>query len=199
MKLALIHSVTENYQPLVNVCYPNHQDYAANHNYDCLLKIDNERPLFGRFYYAIDMLKQYDAVAIIDIDLLFSNKQIKLEDKLGNYDLVTGRDVNGLNCSIVIIRNSEWSFKFWENYFSHIWDVSCAEQTTLAYNLCVADKAKWSVVNQQRELFSILGQHYDRYDINEEYQEGDFCLTLPGLSLEKRIEILSDYKNKLLC
>jgi hypothetical protein len=199
MKLALVQSAGDNYQNITDICLPNHQQYAKKHGYDCLFKIDNNNLLSGRFIYALQVLAQYDAVCVVDMDLLFMNLSVQLEDKLGNFDLVSGQDINGLNSSVVIIRNSKWSFDFWNNYFNHYWAyTSCGEQTTLAYHLCAADKSKWTIL-PPRNLFSYLSKRlYNRDYLSEEYQHGDFAITTPGISLEDRATVLSEYVEKVI-
>jgi hypothetical protein len=196
MRIALVQSANDQYQRVVDLCLPNHKEYADKHGYDCLFRVDNDRPVFGRFYYAFEVLPHYDAIAIVDMDLVFLNQTQKLEDKLGTYDLVTGQDKNGMNCSIVIVRNSQWSFDFWEKYFKNKWDTLCADQTTLAYHLVTADKTKWHIP-PQRVLFSYLSKRlYNRDCPQEEYQDGDFALTTPGTSFGDKMTVLGEYANK---
>lgn len=188
-KLLLIHSSTRSWQSLVDLCLPNHQEYCNKHGYHCV-NYWEDNPLIGRFIHAYEELPKYDIVAIADMDLLFMNHSVKLEDKLGHYDFVIGRDLNGINASLVIIRNTEWARNFLEYALNHQWNTVCPDQTTLAYNLCCADKTKWHVVQPQRELISYRGT--GRNMPEEEYQDGDFILTTPGMEYHKRIKILKD-------
>jgi hypothetical protein len=192
MNVSVLSVWDRGYSPLAKITTPNHQRYCAQQGYSWIGLGDYQcarGPVWGRFEVLADHLAQVDLLAVVDVDLIFTSMDTKLEE-LAEADVCLGSDMNGVNCGLMLYRRSEWSLDFvrkvWEAgpRFSHYPN---PEQSTLAHLLFLEPKDRWHV-HAQRVMNSYMESLYNRTNPEGEWQVGDFVLHLPSLPLNTRID-----------
>jgi hypothetical protein len=199
MKIGVFTLYTPGWQPLADVTLPVMQKYCARHGYDLTVHCggfgDRSR-LIGlqKTSMALMLLARFDALWVVDLDVLVTNHDIKLESFLDDdHGLFVCHDSNhGLNAGSYLIRNTEQARAF----------LRVVLGTELAPGECEQDAMqkvlKYS--NFSNGFCKVLGHpsinsyRYDIYGETKTHEEGqwsagDFALHLPGMTNAKRIEI----------
>lgn len=207
-KIGLLTAYYDNYKPLAEIVVPNLQGYCRKHEYGFYNYILS--PLGAHYSFKrIKMLRElfsYEAIDIIfctDIDILITNHNIKIESFLDNkHDFYITKDVNGINAGNFIIKNTVWSRAFLDFILSKQ-DSFDNDQVVLE---SIKDDVQWNSKIKILSHPSINSYIYDNYGENwgvigdrkiekpteeeGDWREGNFVLHLPGIPLDKRIEIL---------
>ena len=198
MNIAIISAWDKKYDALANITSPNHKMYCDKHGYE-LVTVNNwegtwegRGPQWSRLDVARKTLHRFDAIFIIDIDMIITNMNIKIED-LATHDFVCTYDVNGFNAASIILKNTEWAINFIDKYWTvgnRYLNFPNPEQTCMAHLLICEPKDKWDI-KPQRTMNSFPYQYYEDLDFPEgTWAPEDFILHTPALPLEQRIEIL---------
>ena len=159
--------------------------------------------------------KEYDYVVWIDSDVVITNYEIPLEkffngrpgtneDERWGGDIVLSRDPNGLHATVIIMRRTPHTLGFsWANLnagMTYFQLDGWADQLSMRMflqtppysemihyhsvkTLCAMPPGIYPIPTRVRELY--------------EWEPGDFSLHLSALSTEKRIEIASEYVERL--
>lgn len=197
---------SDSWKGLADIVLPNANEYAHKHGYYILFK--SYPDVFSgyekiRHINAIFKTLVVDAVWSLDLDTLITNHTKKIEDFIDNeHDYFICKDYNSINAGSFIIRKSEWS----ENFMQYVMEqegkekMYCEQNGIEAYMKEFPNDEKIKILPHP----SINSYLYENYpDIppqtheQGEWIEGDFLLHLPGIGLEKRIEIMSKIKPKL--
>lgn len=194
MNIAIVTSWNAAYQPLADLVIPNRQAYCDRHGYT--LVTDNnfiERAgQWGKIDLARRTLPEFDAVFVMDLDAIFTNENLIIED-LADRDMTCTRDLNGFNNGQFIIKNTEWA----RQLLDVVWTLGAGwshypnpDQSCLVHHLVCEDQGRWSV-KPQRSMNSYLHREHGLDCPVGEWQPGDFVLHVPNLSLSKRLAVLS--------
>lgn len=188
---------TPSWEPLAEVVLPAVRKYCSKHDYrKCFLCSDEDEDwALNKITYLsfFDDLWEYDVLWVLDLDTLITNPEIRFTDFVDfKHDIFICKDVNGINAGSWIIRNTEASRRFVETIVNNF----DAPHEQILMNRYL-DMVKVKYLPHP----SINSYKYELYDYGEktheegQWQEGDLLLHLPGLSLEKRIEIFKEYEN----
>jgi hypothetical protein len=207
MRIAMVSAWDKTMQGVADVTLANRQAYCERHGYGCIFSGNwegKQHPIWARIKLAMDHLYEWDWLCVADIDLIIMNGGVKIEEVLGlpsipqSIDLVCSYDINGLNAGILFLKNTQWVAKFLGGLWSRSLDnpATMWEQTCIACMLYREPKDKWVCLPQRwfnSYLYELYGAMPGDYFPNGQYCPGDFVLHLPGVSNEKRIEVLGDY------
>lgn len=192
MTAAVYIYYTPSWQELADLTLPVVHDYCAKHNYKPFIHESKhndswaDRKMYGiRIFF--ELWQDYDFIWVLDCDTLITNHSIPFTQLVDyEHDIFITQDVNGINAGSWIIRNTPESLKFVET----IIDNFDAPHEQILMNRYL-DMVKVKYLPHP----SINSYKYELYDYGEkshsegQWEPGDLLLHLPGLSLEKRIEI----------
>lgn len=198
MKITLLTVHSPNWKSLTDLTLPNWRAYCRKHGYDFIARSHKDSPdrFFNwlRFEDAYDYLHLYDmaeVMMLIDADTICTNPDIKIESLLvEDHDFYITKDANGLNAGVQIWRANNWSERFMfevlELRNKHDGDQRAIEELLPRY----MDRTK---ILPQSSMNSYINSEYMPSEQNAEgdWRENHFILHLPGLSMSRRIEILS--------
>lgn len=195
MKIAILMLYTESWQGIAGVSVPNAAEYCHRHHYDLKLEVyEKEFSGFEKLHHIKKLLEKYDAVWPLDCDTLITNHKIRLEDFLAEQDFYITKDYNGVNAGSFIIKKSNRYPKLIDfliscQKYEHIY----CEQDAIA-NYIKDDPSNGIKILPHPSINSYLYENYP--DIPPQTHEqgqweiGDFVLHLPGIGMERRMEIL---------
>jgi hypothetical protein len=202
MRICILILYTEGWSEIAKIVLPNVKEYCDKHGYslDAILYRDSEyKSDFGykKLTEIKRLLKNFDIVWSLDMDTLITNHNYKVEDFLGEHDFYITKDVNGINGGSFIVKNSAWSIAFLD---------ICGLQKGLEGMHCEQDAINYYYPNfkdyikilPHPSINSYKYELYPEFKLPQEgqWEEGDFVLHLPGLSIERRIKELKKTKIK---
>lgn len=207
MKICIIILYSKSWQEIADIVIPNLEKYAKKHNYNTFVRC-YEEPFSGfeKLEWAEFYMKDYEAVWSLDCDTLITNHSIRIEDFIDNeHTFFLCEDYNGLNCGSFIISKTEWANVLLEYLMKKrgMPKMYCEQD---AINAFIIDKpyvadAKIKVLPHP----SINSYLYNLYPeiplLNHEqgqWQKGDFVLHLPGVSMQKRLDILKQKTEEII-
>lgn len=198
MKIGICVHYTESWIDLANMTTDVLYKYCAKHGYNRYVY----ETAYSQ-YTGIDkilQLQEYlifkDAIMVMDADTLIMNHTIKIEDLIDEeHDLFITKDYNGLNAGVFIIKNTEWAFEFLHYILNEIGkpNIHCEQDAINQYiKEHGADKIKFL---PQYKINSYIYSLYPEIPMQVHhrgnFEIGDFILHVPGLPLEKKIQILN--------
>lgn len=203
MKIAIISICSESYKVLSDVTYPAWREYAARHGYDFISEgVTDER---GANWQKISMIahhiKTYDLVLWVGADTLCTNPDIKIDKfwmSQGTPSMIFSTDVFGINSDVMLFAKGAASEMFlyavndvgYLTYKDHRW----AEQEAIIRFAHQKPYSDWVKVIPQKGFNSYIHAEYGRpSEWPGNWERGDWILHLPGLSLERRIEIINEF------
>lgn len=210
MKLCVVTIYDENYYEIANVTIPSDKEYCLKNGYDFIA----HKLLDGNYHYKkhelfCDLLERYDVIFYKDIDSIFTNHTIKIENFLSVKDVYFTKDINEINGGVFMVKSSLW-VKMWNDFV--------LSQKQLFPN-------EQNVYNHYEVLFSSNIEIYPQYYFNSykyefygerfgkisgdapknipshengQWNKGDFILHVPALTLITRINILEEVKNHII-
>lgn len=210
MRTGVLTAYYENYKPLADIVVPNLEDYCIRHNYlfcTYIFPSSGVHYSFKRIKAIRDLLnnEDIDLILCLDIDVLITNHNIKIESFIDSeHDFYITKDINGINAGNFIVKNTDWSKSFLDYILSH--------QETKDNDQEVIESIKedeiWEGKIKILSHPSINSYPYEHYGPNfgaigdrkvekpttEEgnWGPGNFIIHLPGMPLEKRIELLRE-------
>lgn len=196
---------TPNFRGLADVTLPNIQRYCSRHGYQFTTHLDrgadeDPRPFgFRKTEEVLRLLRgmQYgrDLIMVLDIDLLITNQTVRIESFLEDEsDLFVTHDVNGLNSGAYIIRSTIGMEKFLEDAIGRWGNPGVyGEQDAMLDSLRLESFASLRKIVPHPAFNSFLYEEYGMTMRHEDgqWKKGDFLLHLPGMSNEKRIQLLT--------
>jgi len=202
MKICLLILYTEGWMPIAKVVLPVATQYCKKHGYDFkFICFPGEYPSnfgFNKIRYIQEVFKgDCDICWSLDLDTMITNHNIRVEDFLQDgKDFYITKDVNAHNAGSFIVKKSEWSKQFLEYLLQQKGKdgMHCEQNAIDKYieengtdDICVLPHP------------SINSYHYELYpefkNITHEqgnWEDGDFVLHLPGVGMDKRLEILKN-------
>lgn len=190
MTSAIYIYYTPSWQELADIVLPKVEAYAAKHGYiaDIICTDWNVLPVGSYKMHILQRaLIEYDFIWVLDLDTLITNPEIKFTDFVDNdHDIFIATDINGINAGSWIVRNTPESIEFIRAVINNF---DAPEEQTIMKRYLNMVKVKYLLHP------SINSYKYGLYGIQYPYGEwapSDLLLHLPGLSLERRIEILKE-------
>ena len=141
----------------------------------------------------LQVLEKYDFVWVLDLDTLITNPEIPFTKFVDNYhDVFMCIDLHGLNAGSWIARRTDITRIFINNVISNF--DAPEEQTVMKRFIDKGDVILRvlphpSINSYMYELYKDLHGEITIDNSSGQWCETDLLLHLPGLSLEKRIEI----------
>lgn len=212
MKVVLHTHYTKKWQELADIVIPNTQKYCTKNGYDFLVEKYNDGNVdFVKTKTALQLLKDYDVVFCLEADMLITNHSVRIESFIDNkHSFFICNDVNGINGGSFIAVKGKYAEVFLENTNNPIYGFK-TEQNYWEVNAIDHPDVK---ILTHPSINSIPYQYYAPsygkigfkeggiviMPTHEEgcWQVGDFVSHLPGMTLEKRIELFNKIKEDII-
>lgn len=213
VKIAITAEATESYLPVSNITFPILQEYADRHGYTFIPKVvtESERgPVWERVRSLQSALEAHDWAVHIDADCLITNLNIPLTEIIENYKsvIVSKAETEDhrlvLNDGFLAIKDSIAGF----GILAYCWKHLNAPEDKI---FCLQDALQYLYdfgTDELKQSFGIVPQKsvnsflYEEYGMPKEtignWERGHFVLHLPGMSTEKRVELLTKYREEIV-
>ena len=203
MKFAVCSlAISDQYKKTVGPCIASQEAHAKKHGYD---RITDESVVCSTRDYTWSKipliqkyLPNYDWIMWIDGDVMITNQERKIEDFIAllpeSKFLLIGRDFQGLNAGVFVIRNCPLAFEFLERVWKRD-DMSRKlfhEQTAMT-DLLKTEKFRGSARIIPHGHISIFNAYDYRMDQKVHWRPGDFCIHFAGLKGENLVHLQEMY------
>jgi hypothetical protein len=196
MTAAVYIYYTPAWQELADIVLPKVSGYCKKYGYDIKVILNSEIIVNWSYYkmsWLAFLIYDYDFIWVLDVDTLITNPEIPFTDFTDNeHDIFICKDINGINAGSWIIRNTEASRNFVSTIVNNFTEPH--EQILMNKYLHMV-KVKYlphpSINSYDYRLYNHFGLAVPAHDQGQ-WQPGDLLLHLPGLSLEKRIEVFKE-------
>jgi len=178
---------------------------------------------YQKIYFVKEVMEthpEYEWIWWTGTDSMITNFAVRIEDRIDNdYHFMVTVDVNGINADSFLIRNTpegmlilDGIIEFEEESLKH-WD---GEQRAMAWLLGLpVTAAPWPIsthipikeeyqsivkitpqrfMNSYNYQFYHYTDHRDKFGVNGNWEQGDWLIHWPALSLEDRIKLTEHYK-----
>ncbi len=208
MRVAVATMFSPAYMEIAGVTMPNMNAYCQRHGYDPIsILVDDEKWAYEKHRHFKMMFEDgYDLIWYKDVDAIITNMStpvvhfIERNRALDNVHFFLTRDFNELNGGSVIIRNTPIG-GILNDYVLDQKGVLDNEQNVYNSPEFMSDfYGKWTTlphpsINSYRYgLYKECWDFVGREDLGDWVEGKSFVLHTPGLSLEKRLEILKSTK-----
>lgn len=200
--ITLVTAASKAYWPLLELTAPNKLEYclrhaiqlAARRHDDNVLETKTER--LKMILQELESSTAPDWVWFMGADTLITNMTFDARDLLGDFDLLIGLDINGINNDSMFVRNSERAKRFLMRCIQACAACNNDQEATMMEIMRGGLKAKTA---PQREFNSFLYNEYS-YGAYPEgtWQPGDLVLHVPGLPMARRMELVREYLAKVV-
>jgi hypothetical protein len=216
MTVAILTVYTDNFKPLADIVIPNMERYCVKHGYSLYAyDITGTDIYYG--YKKIEKLlsildtDDIDIVLVLDLDTLITNHNTRIESFVDEiHDFFICQDVNGINAGAFIIKNTNWSINFLRLVLSKQNEYECEQNIFEAFAKLLCNNSKIKILEHPsiNSLFYseyaptwgiIVGSMSEKPAHKEgDWQKGDFILHLPGIPLERRVEIFNNIEKDII-
>lgn len=213
MKIAVLQYFDDTFAPLIELSGPTHERYCKRHGYEYIgLKAadhGDRHPCWTKIRSLRAVLPNYDWVLYLDADALITNHDSCVTDItnfMGDRVMAICDDANGKNAGVLLVRNAPASLVLLDT----VWNVPAeqipgghanqlGEQSTLLAGINSVLTWKRCASFAQRVFNSYL---YDLYDGKYHYPQGEWCvgdfvLHLPGVDMETRKKVFTQFIHEL--
>lgn len=192
------------HQVLADLTVPNLREYNKRHGYATwIINIKNDNWEYKKheaFDYMFKYLADGDIIWYKDVDSIITNMTIPITNFIDDYySFYLTKDFTELNGGSVIIKNTPAGRKFNEIILEQK-DAFENEQNVynsfpfLTMGIEFMKPLKHPSINSYKyELYPECKDYVGREDLGD-WKDGNFVLHVPALSLEKRLEVLSQAK-----
>lgn len=197
---------TKSWTKLSDIVVPALTKYCIKHGYKTNIK-EVQEPFDGfeklREIKRIFENNEADVVLSIDCDALITNFNVTIESLISDRILNLSKDYNNWNCGVFIMQNAVWAIPFIELLLSKSGKqgIYCEQDAIIDWVNSESLEDVYHVINQipQYKVNSYLYESYPEIPPQTEEQgqwvQGEsFILHLPGIGMDKRIEILKNTK-----
>lgn len=202
MKICVATMFSPAYQELANLTVPNMQQYAGKHGYDThIIFVEDEKWAFKKHEAFRELFeKGYDLIWYKDVDSVITNFKIPITDFIDDYySFYLTKDFTELNGGSVVIKNTE-SGRVFNDIVLENRGVFENEQNfynsmpMLIFGVDIMKPIPHPSINSYSySLYPECTSHVGREDLGD-WEEGHLLLHVPALSLEKRLDVLSQAK-----
>jgi hypothetical protein len=194
--IGILHYSEDNIKEYADKVFKTKVDYAKKWGWEI---IDCRNPGFKeRDYYYTGLecirknLPKYDWIWYLDNDAAIMNHEIDARQFIDeNYDIILSKDLNGINLGSVFYRNTPFTNLLLEmmatesQFYGHPWVCQQALKTWHQNIELIRNKIK--VID--KKLINSFRSYLE--DFND-YEDGDFILHLPGISIPDRINVFKE-------
>ena len=206
MKVTLLTVSTpdNSYWDVMLLSAPNKLEYCLRHKIQLsIVSHKNYNPYTNwgeREMFVLDALNSYDTdwVFFQGADTVITNMTIDIKTLLNSeYDIIIGVDINGINNDSMFFQNTNNTKEFLKRVMYQR-NGSANDQVAMEQIIQKMPELKVAKVNQR--LFNSM--KYDEYGYGlyplGNWQLGDFVIHFAGLANEKRIQLITEYLNKVI-
>lgn len=208
MKTSLLTLYYDNYNSLAELVLPNWMEYCKRHGYDLITHVgdygySHDIPIgFHKIKLLYDVLfaslNPPDVVWCLDLDVLITNQDISIDTFVcqhPNKSYFVCNDVNGLNNGSFIVRRNNATKEILE-FMLRNEERRQNEQDTLKFNWRSRTFASHIQILEHPAINSL---RYDLYAEHrhhaaarlDQWKPDHFVLHLPGMNLNRRLDIFS--------
>lgn len=202
--MLIVTAASKDYWPLLELTAPNKLEYCLRHGAKLLMHQHpngSEIVSYDRLsliLHALDLCEENEWLWFMGADTLITNMTINAEQMLGTETLRIGLDINGINNDSFFLRNNKQARTTIQRC---LYRVAMEDEPTCqsAMNTeILLGKISTRAVSQ-REFNSFLYNEYS-YGAYPEgtWQPGDLVLHVPGLPMERRMELVREYLAKVV-
>jgi hypothetical protein len=208
MKICILILCTESWQELADIVLPNVERYCSRYHYSFFFNKQKEYDGFDKIRAIKKTFERgdFDIIWSLDCDTLITNHTIRIDDFIEDkFDFYICEDYNGINAGSFIVKNTiegNW-FMNWLMPMKGDVGIYCEQDAIKHYMRLLPEERDVEIkVLPHPSINSYLYQNYLEIppQTHEEgqWQPNDFLLHLPGLSMDKRLAILNEYKDKVI-
>lgn len=206
--IPLVHQMTigvftfhdELFKPVADITLPVLRAYCERHGYPLTVateRLSNQRVVWDKIPLLLKNLHLNDWSFFIEADILITNPEWTLETfliGLGEPDIIVSDDVNGMNFGVFFVRNSVQARVVLSDAW-HLRDRADIGSEQHALIEACRDSEQVQVARVPQKLFNAyLYEHYGLpYHTPGNWTPGDFAMHLPGMTVEKRVEVFRRY------
>lgn len=209
MKIAVLTIFADNYSELANVTLPSDREYCLKHNYDFIEhKLEGGDYHYKKHELLTDLLDKYNVILYKDIDSIFTNHSLYIEDWVTDKDVYFTKDINEICGGVFIMRCTQWT-KEWNKFilsqrgnYPNEQNVYNSFHKLFEHRIQILPQ---STINSYKYQF--YGDRFGKISgeppiempnhKNGQWQRGDFILHCPGIPYNTRINILEEVKNHI--
>lgn len=194
------------YKGLADICVPNLQEYCQRHGYiPKIIKVNDNDCWFykHKFFTSVMSKGEADIIFYCDIDSLITNHTLSIENFIDKkYSFYITRDFNELNGGVVVIKNDRVGRMInsyvlsAENKYENEQNVYNSEEFKDFNSGFYSVLPHPSFNSYQYSLYPECSSYVGRQSKGD-WQQGDFLIHFPGLPIEKRIELMNEYLQKV--
>lgn len=192
----------DNYAEIAAITQPVLQAYCGKHGYsysELILEGTGNDYAYKKHEYIKELFKQdIDVVWYLDCDAIITNPEIRVEDFLDDdYSVFLTRDFTELNGGSILIRN-DYNGKWFNDYILSRRGQYDNEQNVInanefSFKEFMKELPHPSINSYQYNLYPECASYVGKPELGD-WEPGHFVLHVPGLGVERRKEILSQYK-----
>lgn len=210
MKIIVTSESTDNFKSVSDVTWAIVAEYCDRHSYEFRPKVvvESERgPVWERVRSLQSALQDCDWAVHVDADWLATNHRIPLTEFIENDKSIV------ISCSpyqgkpmfndgfFMVKSDSDGAYllnKVWRTGPKPEIELFCAQDVMWGLYNCGSWQSSWSVQPQKR-FNSFLWSEYGEPDYKQgSWTRGDFALHLPGMTNERRVELLNQYLPEII-
>ncbi len=211
MRVCVSTLATYSYKSLSDITLPILRKYCEKHGYSLSVVIAEEGKVdFIKTADAIRLLDFYDLCFMIEADVMIMNFRHKIEDFIDDtHDLFICKDINGVNFGTAIIKGTK-SGKDLMNFIQSKQGEYQTEQNVLENytdeRICYLNQPAINQIPYDLYYAPSYGKlNYKEGQVVDKptheqgcWEVGDFCMHLPGMTLERRIEIFQNHLKDII-
>jgi hypothetical protein len=221
MIIALATMHDKNYVELATETWDNNKvQYAEKHEYAYLAKTEDFYgfpPGFEKIQFLIDTFDAYDNIDWIwwtGTDSLITNFNTRIEDKIAacpDAHVIMSADFNfAINCDSMLIKNTAEARAWLQDIMDHMPDYANHQFKEQQYMLDSADKytdimeiMPQSFMNSyEYKMYEVAPWNYkEKVDVHGErgqWESGDWLVHWPGTQPKERLQLVKEYKEKIV-
>jgi hypothetical protein len=200
-RITLLTAASAEYWPLMEMAGPNKMEYCLRHKIQLAMNVHGRIGADGnwgeRETFMLDALDAYDAdwLWFMGADSLITNMTIDIRTMCYiAYDFIIGVDVHGINNDVFLLKNSKAS----KDFLKRVLTRRDLPHDQLAMHHEMDKCGMKSAVVPQKLFNSYKYDEYDHAKLQEgDWTPGDFVIQFPGLRLERRVELMKEFLNKI--
>lgn len=203
MKISVFVRWDKSFEGVAEITFPVLSAYCKRHGY--ALEMVEYTKITDRLLPMFFDHRDFDVMVHVDADVLITNPERRYEDILSAHPestVLVGSDCNGINDGTMMIRNTPLGqlFALEMQKRTDMKDITSPQGALQQMVDCDPVFAKHVAILQQRTINSYVTIEYSEYHgldvLWNNWLQGDFCLHVPALSIEKRIEILNNHVSR---
>lgn len=203
--ITILTAYDNNFKDIAELNIPIIKQYCKLHNYifahKSIINFDKHPAWFKPIAICDELKNNSNYILWLDIDTLILKQDFILEDICkSDKQIYISKDINGINSGVMLIKNSEYMRKFFEevsNLYSSFKDHIWWEQAAIIHLI------KNNYIDIENNIEYIPQKIFNAYDKNLVNTNDDgyvcndsFILHLPSINNKKRHETIKQYIEK---